>query len=912
MRQFRTVFIILALVILVSGTAYLGWVIYLKLQKPVKSPLQAIPENTALIFKMNRPSQLWEEIHQRNLIWKEISSIPYISGLNMQIQVIDSLLRTNKELYQIVQKNPCYAAMILTGRTTYGFLFLTSLPASGNEKNFITLLEESYGGKLSLMKNQYGAAELVRVSFHGYRDPFYFAVRNGVFMGSLHPELVRKAIDQLTLNIPSVVNTGFRKVEATTGKKVDANIYINYRLIHPFVARLLQYDQVNEVGNVSGFADWSGLDVILKKDEMLINGYTTIIDTGNQYLKIFSNQAPQKVSMTNLLPDNTSRFLWIGFTDIESYYRNFQAYCLQNSDYLRNYESLSTFEDQNQVSVKDYLLPWIGNEICLSRSVNDRDGLKEDTYAVLRTKDNDLADSLLMSLGAMTGKKKDPEEYKTRMIRSLGLPGLVPGVFGRPFRDVNSGYYTRIDDYVIFSGSTLSLKYFIDHFAYDKILSRDREYISLSDNLSDNANVYYYFNTRLTLSKFKSVFSDELNEQIEPAIDSLKKFESFTLQFTNREGIFYTKLCVKYNPVTESSGPLRWQVNLDTLLLDKPQFVPAGSRKEQFILAFDILNHLYQIDSTGKIRWKLQIPGKPMGQVKVVYPGHQDSACYLFNTDMLICLVDESGKFIPGYPLQLSNKATGEIVVHDPGKKKNYRIYLALTDNKIHGMELNGTTVRGWMNPVFAEGTKQPVQLIENGKKEMIMIRGKNGHLLITDRKGKALLRPLKSLVISQVNRFYSNRTNTKGRFLTTDPSGKIIYLKDNWSVSEATLNLFSPSHLFFYEDINDDGKPEFIYFDKGRIYYYDRFYKLLYTYVFRREITVAPYLIQLPDGKRWLGAVSGPANEVYLFGQSGVLEMEPGIRGNTGFSVGTFGSEKYWNLVVGSGRFLKDYRLPK
>ena len=912
MKPFRSAFIILLIIFLLGGICYLGWILFLRFQKPTKSPLQAIPENTALIIKLNKPAVLWEDMYHGNMIWKEISSIPYIASLNEQVHLIDSLLKTNSQLFGVLQKNPCYAAMILTGRTTYGFLFLTSLPRVKGESEISSLLEESYGKKLSIMKNQYGSADLVRVTFPGQSGSFYFAVRNGVFMGSKHPDLIRKAIDQLSLNIPSVLNTGFQKVETTTGKKVDANIFINYHLIHSFVAKLLQSDQVTEIAKITSFADWSGLDVILKKDELLVNGYTTLSDTGNQYLRILARQAPQKILAPGILPDNTSRFMWIGFTDIESYYGNFLSYSQQNEGYLEKYENLVKFEDQNQISVKDYLLPWIGNEICLATAVNDHENLREDTYVVFRIKDQFLADSLLATLQFMTGKKKDSIPYKNQVIHFLAIPDFIPAIFGSPFRKLNSGYFTRIGEYMIFGNSPLSMKSFIDHVAYNKVLKQDKAYITLNENLSDNANLFYYFNTDRIISKIKTVFSDELNEQFEPALDTLKKFESLSIQFTNKEGIFYTDLYVRYNPVSHAKVPLQWQVTLDTLISGKPAFVSSAHQKKNFILALDIKNRLYQVDSTGKVRWKLQVPGKPMGPFQVINHKDDDSVYYIFNTDLMVCLVTESGKFVPGYPLSLPVRASGPMIVADPGTNKHNLIYIPLTDNTIHAMNLDGTGNHAWLNPAIPEGSSQPVQLLENGKKDFIFIKGKNGHVMVPDLKGKPMLKQIPGVVVSQANKIYLNRTNKKGSFLTTDPSGKIIYIRDNWKTVAATFNLFSPAHLFFYEDINGDGLYEYIFYDKGKIYFYDRFSKLQYSYVFSREITVAPFMIQLPGGKKLIGAVSAPANEIYLFGKAGLMELEPGIRGNTGFTVGTFGSEGHYNLVIGSGKTLKNFLLPQ
>jgi hypothetical protein len=912
MKSFRTPFIIISILILTGGLIYFGWLFYLKIGKSAESPLKAIPENTALIFKLNKPSGLWEGISHGNLIWKEISTIPYIASLNEQIHVIDSLLKTNKSLYAIAQTSQCYAAMSLIGRSSYGFLFLTSLPGIDGESEITSMLEDSYGKELSILKNQYGSANLVRVKIRGQNEPFYFAVRSGVFMGSLHPELIRKAIDQLSLNIPSVINTGFQKVETTTGKKVDANIYINYKLIRPFVSRLMQSDQSQEVEKITTFADWSGLDVILKKDELLVNGYTTVTDTANQYLRIFSSEAPQKVAVTSILPDNTSRFIWTGFANIESYYRNFLSFTSRNEGYLEPQDQIARFETENQLLVRDYFLPWIGNEICLARALNDRVNLREDLYAVIKVKDHILADSSLDALQLLTGRKKDSIHYKSQVIRLIALPDLIPAIFGKPFAELSTCYFTAIGDYLVFGNTSLSLKYFIDHVTYDKVLNKDKIYLSLTDNLSDNTNLFYYFNTERILSRVKHVFSDELNAQLEPALDTLKKFESLTLQFTNKDGIFFTNLFVHYNPASGSQAPLEWQTKLDTVLFQLPEIAVTGNNREHFILACDVNNRLYQIDSAGRINWKIQIPGKPLGPVQVIHPLRKDSICYLIHTDHYLCLISESGKFLPGYPLQFSLKATGEVFVTESQNKRGFKLLIPMSDNKIHAFDLNGVQAAGWLNPAMGEGITQQVQMVGTGKKEFLFIKGRNGHLLITDGKGRPLMKPAKDLLFSKQNRFYLNKTNKKGTFLSTDPTGKIIYLKENWKTSEVTVNLFSPSHLFFYADINDDGKYEFIFYDRNKLFVYDHLYKLRYSYVFQREITTPPFLLSLPNGKKWISAVSGPANEIYLFGKDGLIELEPGIRGNSGITVVKIGNEGEWFLITGSGRTLKCYHLPK
>jgi hypothetical protein len=225
---------------------------------------------------------------------------------------------------------------------------------------------------------------------------------------------------------------------------------------------------------------------------------------------------------------------------------------------------------------------------------------------------------------------------------------------------------------------------------------------------------------------------------------------------------------------------------------------------------------------------------------------------------------------------------------------------------------MNGRIIRIWPDPGLNEGIIQPVQVLHTGNKDFIFITGKNGQLLVTDRKGKHLMRSGKNLKVSVNNKFYINKTNRKGLFLTTDPTGKVLYFQESGRTSEATFNLFSNNHTFLYEDINNDGSCEFIFYDLNRLYFYNRFYKLTYSYIFRRDISVPPFVIELPGGEKRIAAVSGSTNEIYIFGKKGLIEILPGIRGNTAFTIGNLGTEPGLKLLIGAGKNLKCYSLPE
>jgi hypothetical protein len=105
--------------------------------------------------------------------------------------------------------------------------------------------------------------------------------------------------------------------------------------------------------------------------------------------------------------------------------------------------------------------------------------------------------------------------------------------------------------------------------------------------------------------------------------------------------------------------------------------------------------------------------------------------------------------------------------------------------------------------------------------------------------------------------------------------------------------------------------QPEFIYTDRNKIFYYDRNYKLIYSYAFRRDISHPPFLLHGRNNKVLIGFVVPETNELFLFDNQGNRELESGIRGNTPFDVGSLENSEQINLVVGAGKFLKNYRLP-
>ena len=124
MRALRLSSLILVSIILLTGIPYLGMVLYKRFSRPEASPLNAIPERTALVVRVNHPSTLFEEAERSNLIWKELISYPSLSGIRNELRLLDSLSLADKEVRQAFRDNPLYIVLAHSGRSDFGLLYM--------------------------------------------------------------------------------------------------------------------------------------------------------------------------------------------------------------------------------------------------------------------------------------------------------------------------------------------------------------------------------------------------------------------------------------------------------------------------------------------------------------------------------------------------------------------------------------------------------------------------------------------------------------------------------------------------------------------------------------------------------------------------------------------------------------------
>jgi len=911
MRNFRTILIISAVIVAIAGFSWLGYILYNKFQRPSESPFNAIPGNTALIIQLNKAGNLLEELNRSNLLWRALSRFPGINTVKNELHYVDSASRKNEKINKIFQQYNLLVSITLSGRSNFGALYLASVAGRDPETYVLEFINEINPGKAILTETPYSTTRLHRIQSGGSREAFYFAVTKGVFMGSFHADLVKRAIDRLSLNTPLAMSPGFLKVQATAGKKVDANIYINYRFFSLVLSKITREENLPDLLKFSNFAEWSELDLIIKKDELLFNGITVASDSNQHFLSLFTDQKPQKKEIAAVIPEKALYFTAYGWSDPSRFCRRFQNRMQRNENFTGEQNDVNSMIDRYQLNIREYFLPWMGNEGCLF-VMNAPKTASETGFTAFRSQDTMLTTTSLFALADTLGIRYDSIHYRRHKIYRLALPAFLPALFGELFGKFEVNCFTFLNGFIIFSTQPKDLELVIDAYSDKSTLANNKVFNDFEANLSETSNVFSFFNTRYAVHSLKELLSQDLSDKLNPMMDTLRKFESVAFQYSNTDGQFYSSFFLRYDPNLGKEGPLQWHAVLDTTMAGQPKIIPTTTTGKSAVVARDLANNLYLVTSEGHIAWKLHIMGNIMGEIHPLRLRGSDSLFLLFNTDTHLYLLHSDGRFAENYPMRFPLHATNGITVTDWDSTLDYRILVAFQDNRIYCFTLDGVSLYGWKRPNLKEEVNEPVSGFTIKGNDYILVSGITGNTMILDRTGDPQITPGIKFTHAPVSGFHINKTNKKGPFLTTGPDGKVIYIQENGKTTAVTPNLFTPEHRFFYEDITGNGQPEFVYSDRNNIYYYNRNYKLIYSYAFRREISHPPFLLHGIDGRPMLGYVVPETNELFLFDQNGYHELESGIRGNTPFDLGYLENDVQLNLVVGAGKFLKNYRLPK
>ncbi|MES2140707.1 MAG: DUF3352 domain-containing protein [Bacteroidota bacterium] len=919
--MWKKILIGIVISVFVAGGIY--WFTYTKeLHTPVSDAINAIPSNAAIVFESKQTKNTWKKLSQGNVMWEALLGAETFAKLNIQAHYIDSLIKSNVGVSQLLDNHSLFISAHVSGATTFDFLYVYSLPNRSYQSSLEGFIK-TINNNTEPFFREYSGVDIGTV--HPYNgDSLSYAFFNGILIMSGKPTLVEDAIRQMKSGISLAMDKNFSKVINTTGKNVDANVYVNYKNFPNILNRFISPVFKKEINSLADFADCSGWDATIKPNALMLNGFTQANDSSTNFLNIFKDQKPQEIELTKVIPSKTALMLWFGVENIKTFHRNYKKYLKSLSQgraqaYGQYIESL---DEKYDINIEKSMLEWMGSEMALVVTESPSNDFVNNSYAVIHSNNIDDAVSALNGLADSVAKREREKlripnselktiSYRNRPITHLNLPKLLPQLFGWQFNKITNNYYTSIEDYIVFANSKEALQNFIDDFENNKILGNNKNYKIFSENLSIESNVYLYSSIARSANIYSAFVTDELAKDIENKLDLFHKFEAVGIQFSATKKLFYSTAYLKYNPKYKQESGTMWESQLDSTVSSKPFVVINHTDKSKEIVIQDDANKLYLISNTGKIIWTKQLSEKIMSDIVQVDAFKNNKLQLLFNTHNQICMIDRNGNYMKGFPVKLESAATNAISVVDYEKNRDYRIFVACENKKIRCFKSNGEENKAFKfnktnNKVFV-----PLQHVSVENKDVLCAVDEKGKIYLLNRQGEIYSNKTENLT-EGIRDFYiePGKDFNKTTVIAANALGNIIKVNLTGKKESFKMDDFDSSPFFDYKDINNDTIKEYIFLANKELKVFSKDKVLLFTHEFNETISQAPLFFHFSDGTGKIGVLSEKTNELYLFNDNGSVYKGFPLEGKTPFSIGDMNNNGILNIITGSDNTIYLYQL--
>lgn len=846
-----------------------------------------VPYNAGLIIQIDKPQDFLSKFGKDSKIRESLCQNVELKKLITRIETADSMYGTNRQLSQLINA-PCLVSAFYDaeGKKTQ-WLFIVQAATNIRIEALKANLKKYH--RVNYIDKQ---LKIIVINHDSLTPDIYLGVKDNILLFSTGPGVIKKSIATAQSIAPHFVeDKSFIHLREIAGKNVDARLFVRYsqliKLCSPWLSGAGR-EAFRRIGNI---AQWGETDVLVKDDELLMNGFS--YTTPGNYLSGFSGSKQEDIRVFNILPFNTNFLI--------------DQWC-ENIRVLAGDQKLTSF-DKTLKPLLNKLLDVCGPESAFASNATGKSSVSANSWFLLRLKDPARARQYLKKI-AKTMQTTSREIYNGHLIENAGVKNLIPRLFNPAFSTIENSWYTTLDDFIVFGNSSGSITNLLRFYESGKTLDMDENFNQFSDNLWDASNLLLYISP-------KSLNASLLNYLNEPVINTLNKNENIlhnilgaSFQFSATDSLFYTSFYFRVNESMKEGNLALWKIQLDDDIAGKPYLVKDHKTNTYNIIIFDVRSNIYLISSDGRLLWKKRLDALPLSRIYQVDYYKNGKIQYLFNTKDFIYLIDKNGNPVTGYPRKLNPSATNGISVFDYNGKEDYRILVAQSDKKVHNYQLNGKPVKGWTMPRMKNIVTEPIIRLLAGNKDYIIITDKNNNISIVNRKGQTRIKLKENPGKAKNSTYYVNKTNNKGIILTTDKNGRLVYISKNGIVKKTDFGNFSPNHYFLYEDFNGNRNKDFIYVDSNKLVVINRFKDVLFRYSFPSAINIRPVFFRLGKWQHVLGIVDSKEKTVFLFDKKGNPLIGAGLVGENPFTVGSLNNDGEINLITSSGKTLFNYKV--
>ncbi|WP_143007826.1 hypothetical protein [Pedobacter antarcticus] len=355
---------------------------------------------------------------------------------------------------------------------------------------------------------------------------FYLGIDKSLILISEAREPIEKSLELMPLK-KSQAFVNYIRSAGKLRQNSLGNLYVDFSKIPELLSAVLPGKLSGNLAILNQLESFATLNYNFSKERIFLNGSTKVSEQ-DQYLHIFSEMQPARITIDQILPDNTSNYRLYSIPDYQSKFK----------------PALDRIFSSQK---KDQQISRILNEIKQTYRLDPNKIFPvyfKDQLITFQLKTGENLGAINLSNGDMVGQLLlDISVPYDNEIQQLKSPGLLFAYFGDPMRPFDTPYYTIIDNNLIVANQPSTLQDILRKYKSDNLLMNTKEYTALYNQLSKTAGISFYLNpenstelARKTL--FTPFYKHFLSQQ------GFRAFSSILLQLNGDKGRFQTNFMI--------------------------------------------------------------------------------------------------------------------------------------------------------------------------------------------------------------------------------------------------------------------------------------------------------------------------------------------------------------------------------
>lgn len=854
-----------------------------------KPATEAVPNDAFVIFQTRDLKSSWQTF-EKSVLWNDLKKNQQLNAAQQKLTRLVQIIENNDDIEELISDNTT-ALSLHNSNNQINFITITETGQEINVADVANYFAQQLGGKI--LKHNFEKIPVYDINDENGEVMVSFSFKENLLICSPDAGLIEESLRKIKYQIPNATK-GFEQVQLLAETGADANLYINYQKVPAFFNHFLKAEYQGLFNYTKQFANWSMLDVELNQDQFKLTGVTYTDDSIFQFLDLFKNQTPKALKLQEFMPKNTSLAFQMGFTDYVKFNSELNEY-LQIHGKADSYARFSdSLENRYNIDLSQQVIPFIDGEASLIMTEPAGSDYKVNLAAVIRFKDPiSMAQSLKKMVASMHQKgETDSTSYFHNgfEIERIKLDNFLKLYYGEIMENIQSPYYTQLNDVFVFANTEATLKFIIDEFKAGNTLANDERFKAYQKTLAPNNNVNIFISPSRNFLLPSTFVTDTFFSTLNMNQYDFKKFEFINIQFANTNNkAFYTNIQYQFNAVKANETQLLWSTKLDTTFETAPKVVYNTQLKQHVIFVQDVKNTLYCVSNSGNVLWKSKLSSKIIGDFIEIDAKQNGSLCYLFSTEKQANLIDENGVSLYGFPIYYPGKTSLPLTLIDFYNDSTYEFYVPLENSRVVGYSLNGKPIAGFNPKALESKAVMPINWLTIGSKPYLYTTTVRGQLVLIDHKGKSI--KTENTVVGRYFEHVSTTDSNITTFKAIDTASNlvVIELDSLLKFTEATPTGKSVARfdsLIAHQDIVTQ-KWTYFSFAKQKWQVLNDDWGLILEATYTDTLPQKCYLLHDINGKSFIGNVKVQEGKYYLYDANGKSYPDFPISGYGAFTIG-------------------------